>query len=336
MPANSAPLMRRSAPLKKRSTKRSPAQPKPDDYVPADACLGEERDLRRFALKRSSLEKALTSQDTFYSPYSQQPLPDLSVPQFTTVDYTAVSAAPASPSVSPCSTPRPRLTRTSSTALPPKSAASLSTMPPKRPSMDRSASIYNFPNTLAQLEVPRSCSTRLARASIDSDFSAGSGSRRSSIASGASGSAQKPRLRAFPRFFVLVAQTTYTTLKHHLVPPPTPEQQLTIPPVPMMRDAAPRPRRSSLIKIQPAMSLVSASIRIGRHQNSSQVRVVSANTRFGCVGQDLLVLSKTATVLIVTLFVRIDITVPNVAEEVHVFYWLGEDFVGNSYAQLAR
>ncbi|KAJ7167913.1 hypothetical protein C8R46DRAFT_1191910 [Mycena filopes] len=246
MPANCAPLMRRSAPAKKRSTKRSATQPKPADYVPADACLGEERDLRRFALKRSSLEKALTSsKDALYSP---QPLPDLSVPQFTTVDYTAVSAAPASPSVSPCSTPRPSLTRTSSTALPPTSTASLSTTPPKRPSMDRSASIYNFPNTLAQLEVPGSCSTRLMRASVDSTTSSGSGSRRSSVASDASTpSVEKPRLRAFPRFFVLVAQTTYTTLKHHLVPAPTPEQQLTIPPVPMMRDGAPRPRRSSLI-----------------------------------------------------------------------------------------
>ncbi|KAJ7034281.1 hypothetical protein C8F04DRAFT_1102134 [Mycena alexandri] len=176
MLALSPPSMWRSVP-KKRCTK--PAQPMHSDFVSADPSPNEETDLRRFALKRHSLEKALAFDSTSdHSDYSFLDS-DLSVCK---IDYTAVATiqTPSSPPVSQCSLPsRPGLKRTASTVLPPTSTAALSTSPSKRPTFERTASIFDFPNTLVQLQFRGSCSSRLGRALVDSVSSAGS--RRSSI-----------------------------------------------------------------------------------------------------------------------------------------------------------
>ncbi|KAJ7691406.1 hypothetical protein B0H17DRAFT_1201053 [Mycena rosella] len=172
----------------------------------------------------------------------------LSPPKFTAIDYTAATpSAPSEPSISP-----------------------LSDVPSMRSALKRTSAVFDSPifdtavfdtvnSLLSDLELPEGCATRaVARASIESaprsapsrwrrrrsSSSSSSSSRRSSLASITStesdtSDASGPRLRAIPRLCVAVVVETYSLMKdvkHGLFPGPTPEKQLTIPPVPMMRN----------------------------------------------------------------------------------------------------
>ncbi|KAJ7455801.1 hypothetical protein FB451DRAFT_1515504 [Mycena latifolia] len=239
----SPPTMWRSKPAKARSPKRSPATAL---VAPA---FGEETNLRRFALKSSSLEKALECLPSAASG---------DAPEFTVVDYTAEApTAPSSPALSPLSdTPQRR------------SVLKPSRKPTPPPFQRTSSSCIT--STLATLELPEGCTTRIARFSIDSigsssarlrrssasslssvtstDSSSSSGSRRSSLSSVSStesdvNSLTRPRLRTIPRYCVSVVTGTYSLLKEFkdfMIPGPTLEELLPIEPIPMMRDT---PRR---------------------------------------------------------------------------------------------
>ncbi|KAJ6559871.1 hypothetical protein B0H19DRAFT_1145974 [Mycena capillaripes] len=228
-------------------------------FIGDEWCCEDEPDLRRFVLKRNSLEKAIEcvlmaqsdNSDSMVEYSSIKTLanshpPEPEVPIFTAIDYSAVAPTPSSPPVSPLSQKpiRSALKRTTSPAVPPK--------------FRRTASILDIP-TLSHVELP---AARLARASIDSVSSSSSSSskrsRRSSISSISSvGSTDTTtstdsesstttkksrfRLRAIPRFLATVAAATMLALDNALGLGPTPEEMLTIAPIPLMRDKPYKP-----------------------------------------------------------------------------------------------
>ncbi|KAJ7455789.1 hypothetical protein FB451DRAFT_1564818 [Mycena latifolia] len=253
--------MRRSKPTKARA---------PPATAPTAPAFDEETDLRRFALKRSSLKKALECLPTTAS---------TDAPEFAAVDYsTDAPTAPQSPAVSPLS----GAPRRPSVLKPPRK--------PTSPPFQRMAS-SRVTSTLSTLELPEGCTARFASFSIDSigyssarlrcssasslssatltdsassrsrrssvsslssttstDSSSSSDSRRSSLSSVNSTESDvsvstRPRLRAIPHCCVSGTYSLLKEFKHFMIPGPTFEELIPIEPIPMTRDT-PRCRLS--------------------------------------------------------------------------------------------
>ncbi|KAJ6555468.1 hypothetical protein DFH09DRAFT_1365788 [Mycena vulgaris] len=233
------PPMRRSKPAKTRSVK-----PSAPPTAPAAPIFDEDIDLRKFALKRCSLEWAAESLSTI--------APEL----------TATTPAPPAPS-------EPALSE------PPRRRSSLKKTP--RPSFQRTMT-ESVTSTLSMLELPENDTTRaITRASSEStlelacsrrcfnsrarrssngslssttstDSSSSARSRSASLSSVSSTESESEpnskrlSLRAIPRLCLSTIVGLCIEFKTAMIPGPTPEDLLTIPPIPLMR-MRDKPRR---------------------------------------------------------------------------------------------
>ncbi|KAJ7181476.1 hypothetical protein C8R43DRAFT_271540 [Mycena crocata] len=235
----SLPSMHRSKPAKALPSKRLSAKARTVRF-------SEESDLRRYALKRSSLEKA-----------AEVAVPDLGAVHFSAVDYSPTASAESTcDAVSPLST------------APPRRPSLKSARPPQRPSVSRTPSMFST-TTLSTLEFPAGGGNpAIARASLESvasSSSSSSSSRRSSIASVSSltstdstsssllssilskdSESSTPttrlRLRAIPRLAISAMVNEFVLFKKALIPESTPEDLLTTEPIPIIRDTHRRPK----------------------------------------------------------------------------------------------
>ncbi|KAJ6486583.1 hypothetical protein DFH09DRAFT_1377809 [Mycena vulgaris] len=233
------PPMRRSKPAKTRSVK-----PSAPPTAPAAPIFDEDIGLRKFALKRCSLEWAAESLSTI--------APEL----------TATTPAPPAPS-------EPALSE------PPRRRSSLKKTP--RLSFQRTMT-ESVTSTLSMLELPENDTTRaITRASSEStlelacsrrcfnsrarrssngslssttstDSSSSARSRSASLSSVSSTESESEpnskrlSLRAIPRLCLSTIVGLCIEFKTAMIPGPTPEDLLTIPPIPLMR-MRDKPRR---------------------------------------------------------------------------------------------
>ncbi|KAJ7648807.1 hypothetical protein DFH06DRAFT_1209643 [Mycena polygramma] len=213
------------------------------DFVLDDMTVDAQIDLRKFVLTRNSpLYMAIEP-----APASV-PVPDKDFELFPDWEYSTDAVPAASTSISPAASQKP--------ARP--ALVVMST--PSRPRMQRTASILDIPS-LSPTELPTGDQDLIdARASIDSDASSSSSrSRRSSVTSNSSSTSTdttatsvsnhsesiscssapaKPRRRAIPRLCASVAKSISVVLKELFNPDITltPEQAITIAPLPLMRE----------------------------------------------------------------------------------------------------
>ncbi|KAJ6555464.1 hypothetical protein DFH09DRAFT_1492835 [Mycena vulgaris] len=239
----SPPPLRCSKPAKTRSPKRSAAA-----KAPAAPVFDEDIDLRKLALKRCSLEWAVEALST------------------TILELTATTET----------TPAPPASSAPALSEPPRRRSSLKKIP--RPSFQRTMT-ETTTSTLATLELPEDDATRaIARASSEStlelacsrrcfnsrarrssngslnsttstDSSSSARSRSASLSSVSSTESEsetscskRVSLRAIPPLCLSTIVGLCIEFKTAMIPGPTPEDLLTIPPIPLMR-MRDKPRR---------------------------------------------------------------------------------------------
>ncbi|KAJ7347481.1 hypothetical protein DFH08DRAFT_868087 [Mycena albidolilacea] len=226
--SHSPPATLRSEPATQKSTKRASLKGRVFVHVPENWCPEDEVDLRRFALKRNSLEKALS-----FDAYSSADEPSTSVPRPPLPRQANQNTKPQRA--------RPVLKRTAHlppTAAPPPIVERLMLYWPASCECPERASIDSDPVSVSDASSSSSCASTYGsrRSSISSVSSTASSANAGPESESESSTTQKPQQRFPARCASAVAAALRCFLRTHIQGPPTPEELMFLDPLPMMKE----------------------------------------------------------------------------------------------------